>query len=333
MEINKFPTQEVVCRSIQKDNEYIDHMNHKILEIIDSLSYIIPIHIRSDKTQIIAKLIFFITSYLSHYKQQSPGEEYTKIKKDISFNNNIGDKKNILFYIISISIERFLLKYLYEKINNYIEKKVQNENHKYHKLLNKIFQNMWTFEAVYDRLEEIQFIYFFLNGGKYFDFIQKIFNLKYIYFNNNNEKHNPDTNNENPFSKHLINKTGFKIIGYLMLIKILFEIFILIKKIVKLYKELNNKNDIVNETLESNEDNKNKMNIKLKGKNINKNIVKNDDNTCLLCLDVRKETSSTVCGHLFCWNCIIHYLQTNPQCPFCRKQCLPQQVIHLQNYF
>ncbi|XP_025410908.1 peroxisome biogenesis factor 10-like [Sipha flava] len=53
---------------------------------------------------------------------------------------------------------------------------------------------------------------------------------------------------------------------------------------------------------------------------------------CCLCLEPRKNTSLTFCGHLFCWYCIHSWLQTNSFCPICRKTLNPRKVIPLQNF-
>lgn len=53
---------------------------------------------------------------------------------------------------------------------------------------------------------------------------------------------------------------------------------------------------------------------------------------CSLCLDERKYSSVTPCGHLFCWHCIQECLQTSQQCPLCRHPATPSQVVPLLNY-
>ncbi|KAE9544776.1 hypothetical protein AGLY_000318 [Aphis glycines] len=53
---------------------------------------------------------------------------------------------------------------------------------------------------------------------------------------------------------------------------------------------------------------------------------------CSLCLEQRKNTSLSFCGHLFCWYCIHEWLQTNDFCPICRKALNPRMVVPLQNF-
>ena len=121
-----------------------------------------------------------------------------------------------------------------------------------------------------------------------------------------------------------------------MLLKIIVEIYQNIKNGTNIYKSEKEKlikeiNNLI-EINESYPENSKKLNIKLKQNNPSKINDEKSNNNCLLCLDKRKETSSTICGHLFCWSCITKYLQTNTQCPFCRQECHPQNIVLLQNF-
>jgi len=64
----------------------------------------------------------------------------------------------------------------------------------------------------------------------------------------------------------------------------------------------------------------------------------NEDNAegpkCLLCLGVARVPTATVCGHIFCWECILQWLaeDNKPSCPTCRSLCLPQQLLPIYHF-
>ena len=62
------------------------------------------------------------------------------------------------------------------------------------------------------------------------------------------------------------------------------------------------------------------------------NSVSVSGRTCVLCVSERKNTCSTPCGHLFCWECIFDSMRYQQSCPICREAFKPSRIILLQNY-
>ncbi len=74
---------------------------------------------------------------------------------------------------------------------------------------------------------------------------------------------------------------------------------------------------------ESTENDKDKDGVQAESEDVGK--------MCAICMERWKGPSAAKCGHVFCWDCIINYVQRKPQCPVCRKDTRPQDVILLYN--
>lgn len=53
---------------------------------------------------------------------------------------------------------------------------------------------------------------------------------------------------------------------------------------------------------------------------------------CVLCLEPRSYCSSTPCGHLFCWSCVLDWLDEQEVCPVCKESVHKSNIIQLRNY-
>jgi len=318
---------ESILRSVQKDNEYISYLRMKVLDMIDSFSYFKVTNFDSQILDVISSLVFYLSNYKFTKNRNSPGEEYVRIKKDVYKKTNM----TVLSYILLLSSHSLILRKLYEKINsilNYLnkffrEKSIEKKSftlHILHQVIQKSLEKFPSEEDFFTKIEEIQNCVFFLNQ-RYYDLYQILFNIKY-------EKTGVIVPDE-----ELIGTGSFGFLGKLSFLKLFFELILFCIKIKELFKEeeqtLINSNSNIFETQNKIQ----KLNFRLKGTQQKRlNSIQNEGKSCLLCMDQRRNTSMTPCGHLFCWECIIKHLQKSQNCPFCRKMCLPQSVIYLQNF-
>lgn len=56
-------------------------------------------------------------------------------------------------------------------------------------------------------------------------------------------------------------------------------------------------------------------------------IVEDEDNNCIICYEFMPEPVITPCGHLFCQDCINKCLSIKKECPMCKSEVKPEQLV------
>ncbi|KAJ1894401.1 hypothetical protein LPJ66_005217, partial [Kickxella alabastrina] len=49
--------------------------------------------------------------------------------------------------------------------------------------------------------------------------------------------------------------------------------------------------------------------------------------SCNICFDTATDPVLTICGHLFCWSCLVQWLERSATCPVCKAGCDKDKVI------
>uniref|UniRef100_A0A8C5UCD4 RING-type E3 ubiquitin transferase n=1 Tax=Malurus cyaneus samueli TaxID=2593467 RepID=A0A8C5UCD4_9PASS len=75
-----------------------------------------------------------------------------------------------------------------------------------------------------------------------------------------------------------------------------------------------------------------KLHRNLAHQNTSKEPAAGRQSRCTLCLEERRHSTATPCGHLFCWECITAWCNTRAECPLCREKFNPQKLIYLRHY-
>ncbi|CAG2115765.1 unnamed protein product [Medioppia subpectinata] len=133
------------------------------------------------------------------------------------------------------------------------------------------------------------------NRRNYFYLSKRVTDIRYVSLNRSIGATDGSTNRL---------RSVYKVVGYLTLSQLL------ISFLVRFYSSQNSCGESSDDTFESSD-------CQTSVKTIEPEVTASDK--CCLCLEKRRQTTATTCGHLFCWKCITEWLRLKTECPLCRQ--------------
>lgn len=336
-----FATAPSIVRSNQKDSYFISQFEKKINELIKNIKGSRFNTVYSTEISIISKLVYFIVT--TGFCARTLGEEYV----DLSYVNRTGFRRVNILRRIGFVLSYVLLPYLFSKFIKRISNNISHGNGK-ENLIKRVI-NRLTFINVMDIMNLHLALFYF--SGKYYELSKRIFGLRYAF------RYQPDNRSRQA-------KGNYEILGGLMLIQLIIKYSSIlnssIKNIITKFSQ-NGENDNKKYQFDSfrKEIGKGiyktvvKMGENQESNNENDGNLDNQDNTlfvtmvdlsdskqlpyipeqsrnCMLCLSYMKDPTCASCGHIFCWGCILDWCKERLECPLCRSNIKPSQLLPLR---
>lgn len=284
--------QPEILRTVQKDLNYSDNVGQKLADIIRFTNNYYWIKY-NDLFQLIGQLMYH--GYTSTCGLQTLGEEYTGI---IQIDSKYISLPSKLIQFTSIILE-FGGELIFYKLLKILERDIESNADLLPTAKSKLLKLCKLIRQLAPFIKALHRSLFYINGNKY-QLSKRILGINYVRV------------------RHWLNVNyspyGYKVLGFITLL----QLFLVFVTNVKL--QLKNSNSpkptstSLTKTTENQQSQRNAIGIK-----------------CVLCLEVRQNTSTMVCGHLFCWNCILDWLDQKEECPVCREKSKKSMVVFLKN--
>lgn len=288
--------QPEILRTVQKDTAFTNQLGHDLADILLFTNKKLWI-----KYNGLCTLLMELTyhGFASYNNLQTLGEEYTGI---IQIDSKYIALPSKLLQMVSIVMEYAGEQLLVKLIRN-VEHEIERNNEIRPEARIQLKRCCSFLLHTIPYIQAMHRTWFYVCGGKY-QISRRLTGINYVLI------------------RHWLNVKhsvyGYKVLGAISTLQLLLVF-------VAFTKEAIRTKQVTQETIQ-------KMN-RLRDRVQSSYQTRNETLTkCILCLEERHDTCATVCGHLFCWPCIMDWLDQKEECPVCREPVKKSTVVYLMNF-
>ncbi|XP_041770517.1 peroxisome biogenesis factor 10 [Anopheles merus] len=285
--------QAEIIRTVQKDQEHIEYVRTALSEVLLLLSQRHWFRYNA-LCKLVAEVLYH--HYAILHNLQTLGEEYTGI---IQVDANYVMLPNKALQLLAILLE-YGGEHVVDRVLTYLQTEIDRSEELLESVKTGLHKLIDTLRVVVPYVRGFHTSLFYIHGGKY-HISKRLTGINYVLIRN--------------WLKEDHSVYGYKVLGYVTLTQLVLALAARYQQ----YRSQPSQAKVVAPSVRS-ADSSRTASGTLPGRN------------CALCMDTAQAITVTQCGHLFCWQCILHWLDQRQVCPICRESVKKTRVVRLQNF-